>query len=281
MNAGLSYLPLDNASSFVYMRSFHVRSARRAVLAAVIGCFIPAPAQAQPAPHASHEARLGGILSPAAADTLHAEAVWSEQRRLRLFVTNASAEPLPIERLREIEARVLIGEQESPFQLLELEGYFEARIPTLGLPAAMIVELRVPAMSADRVALTFRTYSEDVRGFGSAAPPEIPDTLAGIIEALAEDRRAAQAAFEHGQFAAMSEPEERIRERAIAIEPHLASLSPALRAQAKIAITAVVRACWLLHMSLDYGNLPQREAAIRQVGETLDRLTGLLAGTVR
>src|SRR6185503_19714201 len=50
------------------------------------------PGAPPPAPkrHATHGGQLGGLLVPLAGDTLHAEAVFSEQRRLRVVVTTTS-----------------------------------------------------------------------------------------------------------------------------------------------------------------------------------------------
>src|SRR5689334_20961038 len=45
-----------------------------------------------PRPHAVHAGQLGGMMVPMAGDTLHAEAVFAEQRRLRLFVTSTSGD---------------------------------------------------------------------------------------------------------------------------------------------------------------------------------------------
>jgi len=242
----------------------------RAAIGCAMALSVATPAMAQSAPHAAHEAHFGGMFSPAAGDTLHVEAVWSEQRRLRVFISTASAEPLTIERLRDIRARVLIGNRASALELLEVDGYFEARIPTLALPATMVVALTTPAAPAEeRLTMTFSTYSADVRGFGSSPPPEIPVTFRGILDALAEDRRAAQSFIDRGQFAFLSDPEERIRERAMAIEPHLDALDAGRRAR------------WLLHMSLDYGDLPQRLAAFKAIADGLDRLDGLLREVAR
>jgi hypothetical protein len=237
---------------------------------------------AQNAPHANHEAHLGGAFATIAADTMHVEAIWSEQRRLRLFVSLASGGQVPIERLRDIDAQATAANRTSPLQLLEIDGYFEARIPTLTAPAEIVVRLRVaPGLAEEKLSFSFASYSPDVLGLAMAPPPEIPDTLAGILNALAVDRREAQALLETGQYFAVPNVEERIRERVLAIEPHLASLTAAERTRADTGIAAVVRACWLLHMALDFGDVAQRLAAFRQIGEGLDRLTPLVAGIPR
>jgi hypothetical protein len=236
---------------------------------------------AQAPPHAAHGARLGGAFAAVAADTIHVEAVWSEQRRLRLFVWDASGEPMSIDRLREIDARVSAGGIESPLQLLEVESYFEARIPTLTLPAAIVVLISVRSGPEERVPITFAEYSPDAMGLAMASPPEIPATLRGILDAVASDRREAEALLDKREFFAMSAPEERIRERVLAIEPYLGALTAGERVKAEDEIASVVRACWLLHLALDYGDVAQRQAALQQLTDALDRTTALLAGIAR
>jgi hypothetical protein len=257
----------------------------KALLHGAISCVMMAggitSAFAQDAPHAAHGARLGGAFAAVAADTMHLEAVWSEQRRLRVYVWGASGEPLSIERLREIDGRVLAGGSESPLQLLEVESHFEARVPTLALPAAIVLLVSVGGGPADRVPITFADYSPDTMGLAMASPPEIPSTLRGILDAVASDRREAEALLGKREFFAMSAPEERIRERVLALEPYLGALTAGERVKADAAIASVVRACWLLHLALDYGDVAQRQAAFKQIADALDRTATLLAGIAR
>jgi hypothetical protein len=234
---------------------------------------------AQEAPHERHAARLGGSFATAASDTLHVEAVWSEQRRLRVFVVDASGGPAPVERLRDIEGVVRTGDSETALVLLEVDGYFEARIPTLPLPAAMLIVLKTSAgRSEDRLAVAFETYSPDAIGFGRAAPPEIPDSLPGILRGLADDRRAAQALMDKGEVAAVSVPEERIRELALALVPYLDRLPRERRQSGNAALTEAIRASWLLHLATDYGNQPQWLAAFKQLADAVDRITAAFSG---
>jgi hypothetical protein len=224
------------------------------------------PALAQP-PHAAHSARLGGAFATAAGDTLHVEVSWSEQRRVRLFVTDASGSPIPLETLRGFEAHAVAGDRQSPFTLLEVESHFEARVPTLPLPATIAVLLRPNAAAQEeRLAFSFREYSAVVAG--SSAPVEIPPTLEGILDALAAEHRAMQPIIEREAYIELLGIEDRIRELALALEPHFEAM-PVVRFQAPAVLTAVVRACWLLHTILDYGTNPQRDAALRQLGDAL------------
>jgi hypothetical protein len=211
----------------------------RAVIGVVIFITMTTRLSAQSAPHAAHDPRLGGAVAAIVSDTIHIEAVWSEQRRLRLFIWDATGDLLPLERLREIDARAIAASRESRLQLLEIEGYFEARIPTLLPPASIVVRVKAsPALAEEQVAFTFATYSPDVLGLAMASPPDIPDTLAGILSAIAGDRREAKALLEAGQFFALPLTEERIRERVLAIEPYLAALPAAERVKAAAAIAS-------------------------------------------
>lgn len=245
-------------------------------MACVMSCGIATAAPAQ-APHATHEARLGGAFATAAGDTLHVEALFSEQRRVRLFVTEASGAPIPLERLRTIEATAVAAGRESPFILLESDGYFEARIATLMLPAAISVRFKTPAAAPDeRFDFEFRDYSPAV-ALDIMSPVEVPGTLQGILGALADERRLAQSIIDRQQFPELLGTEDHIRDLVLAIEPYLERLSAGRRERAQDAITAVVRACWLLHTSLDYGTIAQRDAALAQLNDTLDRTVAAVA----
>ncbi len=240
------------------------------------------PLAAQPSPHAVHGPRYGGAFATAASDTLHIEALWTEQRRLRVFVVDASGGPVPIDQLRDLNALVIAGDRESPLALLESDGYFEARIPTLTLPAVITMRLRPPAAAArDEVTFSFSGYTLDVLGLASASPAEIPGTLAGIVAALADDRRVVRAMVEQSEFSGLFALEERIRDRVLAIEPYLEPMPAAVRANAPAAIALVVRGCWLLHTVLDYGSADQRDAALSQLGEALDRLMAAVPGAAQ
>ena len=255
--------------------------AARAVLCCTVGSLAAPPLSAQ-VPHAVHGPRLGGAFASAAADTLHLEAIWSEQRRLRLLVMDASSEPLPIERLRGIEAVAIAGDRESPLTLLEADFYFEARLPTLSMPAAIVVRLKASADAPeDRLTFSFADYSPNILAIGIAAPAEIPGTLAGILSAVADDRRIVPALIELGDFTGLLDAEHRIRERVLAIEPYLEPLPAAAKVAAQSAITSVVRACWLLHTVMDYGNTPQRDAAVKRLGDAVDRTLAAVSGLAR
>ena len=239
------------------------------------------PVSAQPAPHAAHDARAGGLFATAAGDTLHIEASWSEQRRVRLFVTDGSGSPIPLDRMRAFEARAIAGGVESPFTLLEADYYFEARIPTLAAPAVIVVRLTpAPAAAEDRLTFTFPGHSPAVVP-DSLAPVEIPGTLPGILVALGEERRTVQSLIDHQRFAELLGAENRIRELVLAIEPYLGRLAADARLDAEVAITSVVRACWLLHTVLDYGSVPQRDAALKRLSDGLDQTIAAVSGISR
>jgi hypothetical protein len=243
-------------------------------LAWCMWCALVVTASAQQ-PHAAHGARLGGTFATAAGDTLHLEVSWSEQRRVRMFVTDASGLPIPLEALRSLEAHAVVGDAQSPFTLLEVESYFEARVPTLPLPASIEVRLKPHASAEEeRLSFSFPEYSAVISG--SSAPAEIPATLEGVLDALAAEQRAMQAIVDREAFIDLLGTESRIRELALALEPHLEAM-PSARPRAQAAITAVVRACWLLHTVLDYGVNPQRDAALAQLNDALRDVAGLAA----
>ena len=237
-------------------------------------CALASPVAAQQ-PHAAHSARLGGAFATAAGDTLHIEVSWSEQRRVRLFVTDASGLPISLETLRNFEAHAVAGDGQLPFTLLEVESYFEARVPTMRLPATIEVRLKPHAAAQEeRLSFSFTEHSAVIEG--SSTPAEIPATLEGVLDALAAEQRAMQSIVDREAFIDLLGTEGRIRELVLALEPHLGSMTAA-RPQAQAAIAAVVRACWLLHTILDYGSNAQRDAALTQLNDALRDVAGVAA----
>ena len=64
-----------------------------------------------------------------------------------------------------------------------------------------------------------------------------------------------------GDFSAVWVPAFQARDIAIALEPHVAHLSPEKRVAGEPALTRVVRTAWLLDAAGDVGNRAQIEAA--------------------
>ncbi len=148
------------------------------------------PSRAQQ-PHLPHEGRHGGAFATAASDTLHVEAVWSEQRRVRLFLVRANGDPITLDTLRDVQLTAVAGATESVAALMEIDGHFEARIPTLQLPAAISVRLKMPDDAReDLLVFTFDDYSKQIDDIARPSPADIPDTLNGILRVLEEDRLA-------------------------------------------------------------------------------------------
>jgi len=242
----------------------------------VAGLFSARDAHAQEAPHAVHGARLGGSFAAAADDTVHVEVSWSEQRRVRLFVADASGAPIPIERLRDFEATATAAGIESRFTLLEVEGYFEARVPTLAQPASIAMRLRTGGGEAESFTFVFAEHSAAMPG--SSSPVEVPPTVAGILDAVAHERRTMQQHLDgHTALEALG-PEERIRELVLALEPHVETKPPAERLRTQAAISAAVRAGWLLHTAIDYGSVEQRTAALAALDQALRDVAAAAGG---
>lgn len=226
--------------------------------------------------------RRGGVLQPAAGDTLHVEAMWAEQRRLRVFVWDATGAPLPVERLREFAGTVRAADRESPLRLIEVDGFYEARIATLSLPATVEVELQPsPGDRTERLSFTFEAYSVDRSGLMMTAPIEIPPTLKGILDALAENRRELRTLVERGEFMAVYGPDDRIRDLVLATEPYVAQLPEAAQRAVEAVRTDVIRTGWLLHTAIDYGGEAQARAAAQMFDAGLDRLAALFSGIAR
>jgi len=94
----------------------------------------------------------------------------------------------------------------------------------------------------------------------------IPDTIAGILEQLTLRDTEVRDLIRQGNFAAVWVPAFQAKDLAIALEPHLAHLSPQARAGAEPAVQRVVRMAWLLDAHGDTGNRLQLESAYAAFG---------------
>jgi hypothetical protein len=94
----------------------------------------------------------------------------------------------------------------------------------------------------------------------------VPDTIAGILEQLTLRDRQVRELLQQGNFAAVWVPAFQAKDLAIALEPHLARLSPPARAAAEPAVQRVVRMAWLLDAHGDTGNRQQLESAYAAFG---------------
>ena len=92
------------------------------------------------------------------------------------------------------------------------------------------------------------------------APLIIPESIAEIVRELRRRDDYVRAFIEQGNFGAVWVPAFHAKDLAVALEPHLAHLSPAARALAGPALQDVVRLAWLLDAFGDVGNRQQLEA---------------------
>jgi hypothetical protein len=92
------------------------------------------------------------------------------------------------------------------------------------------------------------------------APLVVPDSIMAIVDELQRRDGFIRAFIADGNFAAVWVPAFHAKDLAVALEPHLAHLSPADRALAEPALQEVVRLAWLLDAYGDVGNRQQLEA---------------------
>jgi hypothetical protein len=195
-------------------------------------------------------------------------------------------------------------------------AFMEARVDAAKLPAELTAKVRFKADAPEyRFDFTFAGLSKEPAAAGSRAAPArapaparvsqpatepvsipvasapasagepalvatpIPDTIAGILEQLTLRDAHVRGLIEQGNFAAVWVPAFQAKDLAIALEPHLAHLSPQARADAEPAVQRVVRMAWLLDAFGDVGNRQQVESAYaaftRAVGETTKAFAGV------
>jgi hypothetical protein len=231
--------------------------------------------------HSTHYPKHGGVFFPAAGDTRHVEGVWPRQRLLNVYVYDEDSRPLALERLRAMSGRVVIGTATFPLVLRAHDRMFEARIPTLKIPAELIVELRWPGRAEPEGLQVIFPHLTDVRARTFALEPTVmPRTLAGLLEALRKDAIDGERLIDEGQSAYVFGPAVRAKDHALALDPFVAALAADPRARAESAVRAAVRAAWLLHTAGDDGTIEQTREAAAQLRDAVKDVASLL-GPVR
>jgi hypothetical protein len=177
--------------------------------------------------------------------------------------------------------------------------YLEARIAPAALPAEMTAKVRFgqdqpeyrfdftftslskePVAPAERPAATRplsppaatavtpgpggpglpRAAPSSSSTFDPLTPVPIPSSMSGMLEQLGVRTKQVGDLIARGDFGAVWVPAFQAKDIAVALEPHLAHLSPDKRDAGEPALTRVVRTAWLLDAAGDTGNRAQIEA---------------------
>jgi hypothetical protein len=198
-----------------------------------------------------------------------------------------------------------------PLKTVRNRAYLEARVDTSALPAEMTAKVRFGSDQPEyRFDFTFEQLTKEplvpVAGpTQPQAPPRraeapasataspqptatgpdpaltplpIPSSMSGMVEQLRARQKQVGDLVARGDFGAVWVPAFQAKDVAIALEPHLAHLDPAKREIAEPAITAVVRAAWLLDAAGDVGNRQQIESAFAAFSTAVADLAGAFEG---
>lgn len=118
----------------------------------------------------------------------------------------------------------------------------------------------------------------DANADPAMAPLVIPDAIGAIVRELRRRDEFIRSFIEQGNFAAVWVPAFHAKDLAVALEPHLAHLSPADRALAGPALQEVVRLAWLLDAFGDVGNRQQLEAGHAAFSRAVAAVSDAFAG---
>ena len=169
--------------------------------------------------------------------------------------------------------------------------YLEARIDPSTLPAEMSAKVRFGDDQPEyRFDFTFPSFSKEpatptARPSGAQplsapaapttapaapavssseldplTPAPIPASMSGMLEQLEVRQKQVGELIAKGDFAAVWVPAFQAKDLAIALEPHVAHLSPDKRDAGEPALSRVVRTAWLLDAAGDVGNRAQIES---------------------
>jgi hypothetical protein len=222
--------------------------------------------------HAAHSGQHGGILLPIANDTLHVEGVWQEQRRFRVYVTDAAGDALVPARLRELQMQVADDADRVATLAVSADGeYLEARIATQPVPAVLTIVVKSGNTESERLAMRFSGYSSEPSF--EVKPIAIPGSLTGVLEALRAQVGSSIELVAAGAFGQVYEPATHSRELLLALVPYAEKLDPAPRRAANAAIAEMLRASWLVHLSGDVGTPMQSSSAVKVLRDAFNELS--------
>ena len=250
-------------------------------------------------PHGNHNPRHGGQFFMAPDSWHHIEGAYPTARSFRLYVYDDYGRPLPADKLKDVEARVVTKEtfdpatrkttelSAFPLRIARNRAYLEARVDTAALPAEMTAKVRFGRDTDEhRFDFTFDALTQEPAAPTSlpqaakAAPArsrlsqprlpaasqagagaDMPVTMAGIVNELQRKNTEVRDLIARGDFAAVWVPAFAAKDLAISLEPHLAHLQTGKRDVGEPALARVVRGAWLLDAAGDVGNRQQIEAA--------------------
>jgi hypothetical protein len=234
---------------------------------------VAAVAQDRSQRHGSHGGQHGGLLLPVAGDTLHLEGVFQEQRRFRVYVTDAAGRALAPSALRALDLKISDeAGRISPLVLAADGQYLEARIATQPMPAAITVIIDSSNGDAERWGMLFSAYTIEPPSF-EVVPITIPPTLKGVLEALRGQVQASIELSSSRDYGQLYEPATHARELLLALVPYAEQLEAAPRLTAEAAIASALRASWLAHLSGDVGTPVQSSAAVEALRDAFDELS--------
>lgn len=223
--------------------------------------------------HTTHYPRHGGLFFTAFNDRLHVEGTWPAQRLFRVYLSEVDGRAVSIDRLKAISGTVEAGGEKSRLRLRD-DGYFEARLPTLKVPAEILLVLEDDGDTGG-MNFIFASHSDERALSFALLPTVIPDTLAATLGALRRDVADATDLIKQQQSAFVFAPAVRARDHALSLERFLPA-SPASRAKAEAAIRETVRVAWLLHIVVDEGSVDDVQAALDELRRAVDELPAVL-----
>ena len=134
-------------------------------------------------PHGNHNPRHGGQFFMAPDNWHHIEGAYPTARSFRLYVYDDYGRPLPADKLKDVQARVVTKEtfdpatrkttelSAFPLRMARNRGYLEARIDTAVLPAEMTAKVRFGSDTDEhRFDFTFDALTQE-----PAAPTSVPE----------------------------------------------------------------------------------------------------------
>ena len=241
---------------------------------------------AAPGAHMDHTPRHGGKVFMAPDSFHHIEGVYPEPGLFRLHATDNYREPVDVSLWMGRAVLEEAYDEESDeftevvaFPLLPSpDGYLEAEVGDLPMPAEVIVKLQiVEDFPEDRFDFIFAELSSEDGDVAALPPatapaalplaerirPGIPELTSEIVSGITERNAEINTLVAQGGFTEIFIPALQSKELALALHERAEDLPLERRNEVRIAVRSLVRAAWLLDWYGDLGNK-------QQVGDAYD-----------
>lgn len=217
-----------------------------------------------PRAHGNHYPQHGGLFFMAPDNWHHLEGTYPEEGLFRLHLYDDYSKPLPLDKVKQVTARVVTKNNATYPLKLAPNGLLEAKLNRLEPPAEITAFVKLKRDGPEhRFDFIFQEFSQDrgamvlTAGISTALSIEIPDNTTQVLALLTAKSRQIRELIEKGSFGEIYVPAFHAKDLALALDLRAKELPLQKRSGVSAAIERLVRSAWQLDAYGDLGNRDQ------------------------